>query len=396
MPALGPRAGFAAVAVAFWVAMLGTTLPTPIYPLYEARFGFSQLLVTVIFATYAAGVIAGLLAFGRLSDALGRKRVLLPGLALSALSAVCFLLADGLPLLLLGRLISGVSAGIFTGTATATLLDLAEPAGLSKARATLLATAVNMLGLGSGPMLAGVLVQEAGAPLRTAFWVDIALVAVGAAALALAPETVRRGDHAAVVAARRPQLPAVPPEVRGVFARSALAGFAGFAVLGLFTAVAPAFLGQVLGETSAVLTGAVVLAVFVASAAGQALVDRLGPERSFGLGCGILVVGMAILAGGLGAEVLALLVAGGVVAGLGQGLSFRAALGSVTAAAPDARRGEVSSAFFVVAYVALSVPVIGVGLLAKATDLQTAGLVFSGVVALLAAGVLAALRRADG
>src|ERR1700729_2374057 len=138
------RFGFAAAALALAVAMLGTTLPTPLYGLYRQRFGFSELMITVIFATYAAGVIASLLLllFGRLSDQIGRRRMLLPGLVLSALSAVCFLTATGLPLLLVGRVLSGLSAGIFTGTATATLLDLA-PAGRRR-RATLVAAMANM------------------------------------------------------------------------------------------------------------------------------------------------------------------------------------------------------------------------------------------------------------
>src|SRR3954453_16311367 len=58
---LGRRAGFAAAALALAVAMLGTTLPTPLYPLYQERYGFSELTITVIFAVYAAGVIAGLI-----------------------------------------------------------------------------------------------------------------------------------------------------------------------------------------------------------------------------------------------------------------------------------------------------------------------------------------------
>jgi MFS family permease len=133
---LGPRFGFAAAAfaLAVAVAMLGTTLPTPLYGLYRQQFGFSELMITVIFATYAAGVIASLLLFGRLSDQIGRRRVLLPGLVLSALSAVCFLTASGLPLLLTGRVLSGLSAGIFTGTATATLIDLAPGGAVAEPR----------------------------------------------------------------------------------------------------------------------------------------------------------------------------------------------------------------------------------------------------------------------
>ena len=108
--------------------MAGTTLPTPLYPIYQHELGFSGLTITVIFAMYAAGVIAALILFGNLSDQIGRKRTLLPGLAAAAASAVVFLLAHGLAPLLLARFLSGVSAGIFTGTATATLMDLAPRA----------------------------------------------------------------------------------------------------------------------------------------------------------------------------------------------------------------------------------------------------------------------------
>src|SRR5437588_10287812 len=146
MPKAGAtsRVAFAGVTYAFATVMLSTTLPTPLYVLYRQRFGFSELMITVIFATYAAGVISALLLFGRLSDEIGRRRLLLPGLGLSALSAVCFLAANGLPLLLAGRLLPGLSAGIFTGTATATLVDLAPPE--RRGRAPLRATLANMAG----------------------------------------------------------------------------------------------------------------------------------------------------------------------------------------------------------------------------------------------------------
>ena len=59
--ALSRPAGFVAAAYAYAVAMLGTTLPTPLYPSYQEQWGFSDLTITVIFATYAVGVIAALL-----------------------------------------------------------------------------------------------------------------------------------------------------------------------------------------------------------------------------------------------------------------------------------------------------------------------------------------------
>src|ERR1700724_1655759 len=105
--------------------MAGTTLPTPLYGLYRVQIGFSELMVTVVFAVYALGVIAALLVAGDFSDILGRRPVLLFALGLAVLSAVCFLFEDGLPLLFVGRLLSGFSAGLFSGAATAAVLELA-------------------------------------------------------------------------------------------------------------------------------------------------------------------------------------------------------------------------------------------------------------------------------
>jgi hypothetical protein len=65
----------------------------------------------------------------------------------------------------------------------------------------------------------------------------------------------------------------------------------------------------------------------------------------------------------------------------------------VNAASPAAQRAEVASSFFVVASVAISLPVIGEGVLAQLVGLRTAGLVFAAAVAALAALVLALLAR---
>ena len=383
----GSPAALALAAYAFAATMLGTTLPTPLYSLYQRRFGFSELMITVIFATYAAGVIAALLLFGRLSDEVGRRPVLFLGLAISALSAVSFLLAAGLALLLMGRVLSGLSAGIFTGTATATIVEVA-PEG-SRSRATLVATVANMGGLGCGPLLAGLLAQIAGTPLRTSFWVDLGLLVPAAVGVLLLPEPVSDRGKARL----RVQAPRVPAQVRATFVPAALAGFAGFAVLGLMTAVTPAFLGRELSVSSDAIVGLVVFAAFAASTAGQALLEVVPSRAAMPGGCATLIAGMGLLAWGLAATSLALLILGIVLAGAGQGLSFRAALAAVNEASPPQQRGEVASSFFLVAYVAISVPVIGEGLLAQAAGLRAAGLIFAGVVAAIAAVVLALLAQ---
>jgi MFS family permease len=380
------RFAFATVADAFLITMAGTTLPTPLYVLYRARFGVSEFMVTVIFATYAAGVIAALLLFGRLSDDVGRRRALVPGIVLSALSAAAFLLAHGLALLIVGRVFSGLSAGIFTGTATATLLDLAPPE--ARSRATLVAAMVNMGGLGLGPLLSGLLLQWAELPLRLVFWVDLGLLVPALAAVLLVPEPPAQRRRLRL----RPQALSVPSEIRPAFVRAAMAGFAGFAVLGMFTAVSPAFLAGLLHERSHALLGVVVCVVFLASTVGQLALDRLRSSAALPLGSGALIAGALLIALSLAVSSLDLLVLGGIVAGFGQGLSFRAGLAALNADAPAQHRAEVASSFFVVAYVALSIPVIGVGILAQAAGLRAAGLVFTIAVAALAAAVAVSVR----
>ena len=332
-------------------------------------------------------MIASLLLFGRLSDQIGRRRVLLPGLALSALSAVCFLTATGLPLLMTGRVLSGLSAGIFTGTATATLIDLA-PDG-RRGRATLVATMANMGALGAGPLLTGLLSQWAGSPLRLTFWVDLALLVPAAIGIWAMPEPVASTSHPQL----RPQALKVPMEMRPMFIEPALAGFAGFAVLGLLTAVTPAFLGQELGVTSRAIVGLVVFSVFAASLVGQLALEFIPERAAIPTGAGALIAGMGSLALGLAASSLALLVLGCVIAGFGQGLSFRGGLMQVNERAPAAERGAVASSFFVVMYIAISVPVIGEGVLAQAVGLRAAGLVFAALVAALSVAVLVRLAR---
>ncbi len=375
------------IGLAFAITMLGTTLPTPLYPLYEKAFGFDELVTTVVFAAYAVGVTIALLVFGSWSDQLGRRPMLQAGLALSGLSAIVFLLAGALGWLFVGRVLSGLSAGIFTGTATATIVDLAPDHG--KARASLIAAGVNMGGLGAGPLLAGILAQYAPLPRSVCFIVDLGLVAVAVLGVQAVAEPVRRASTPYL----RPQKIDVPIEIRGVFTRAAIAGFAGFAVLGLFTAVSPAFLATVLHETNHALTGAVVISVFIASTIGQSLSSTISEQRALIVGCVGLIAGMILVGASLPIRSLAVLIAGGVIAGLGQGLSFRAGLGAVTGAAPPDKRGEITSSYFVMLYVGIAIPVIGEGAAAQAFGLIASGIVFAALVGILAAIAVLLLVR---
>ncbi|MBI3217123.1 MAG: MFS transporter [Mycobacterium sp.] len=373
----------ALLAYAFAAIMLGTTLPTPIYALYAEEMHFSVLTTTVIYATYAGGVLVALLVFGRWSDAVGRKPMLLAGAGFALASAVVFLFADSVPQLLVGRVLSGLSAGVFTGTATAAIIEAAPERW--RGRAAAVATVANIGGLGLGPLLAGVLVQYAPDPLQLSFAIHIGLVALAIVAVFVVAETSERGAGIGF------QRLSIPPQTRAVFVVAATAAFAGFSVMGMFTAVAPSFLSQVVGIQNHAAAGAIVASIFATSAAAQILAIRIPPARAIAAGCAALVVGMIMLAAALHFSSLLGLLAAAVVAGVGQGLSFGRGLAAVAERTPPERRAEVSSTYFVVAYIAISVPVIGEGLAAQHWGLRTAGVSFAIAVAALAALCLAAV-----
>jgi MFS family permease len=186
--------GFWVAAVAFLVSMGFSAVPTPLCALYQQRDGISSLMVTVVYAVYAVGVIGSLFLGGHLSDWIGRRRVFVPALLASALSAAVFIVDPSLPGLIVARIICGISVGLTTATATSYLAELhasGRPSG-SQRRAEAVATASNLGGIGFGPLAAGLLAQFAPAPLRLPYLMfGIALITL-AMAVALSPETVRR------------------------------------------------------------------------------------------------------------------------------------------------------------------------------------------------------------
>lgn len=378
---------FLGAAFAFSVTMMGTTMPTPLYPVYQDTFGFSELMITIIFAAYAGGVIAALVLTGRWSDQLGRRPLLFAGLTCSVISDLVFWQASGLEMILAGRVLSGLSAGIFTGTATVAVLELAPPHW--RERATFFATAANMGGLGLGPMLAGAISQYLPSPLELTYLIHIGLALLALLCVWSAPETVSKPAKPELTVQRLN----VPPEVRGVFVPAAIAGFAGFAVCGFFTSIAPALMGKVLGYDNRLLVGVVAGSIFIASTLGQLMQGSLPLKLRLPLGCITLVIGVIPVALGIHNQSLGLFMLGAVIAGVGQGIAFRAGMGAIAAASPPAERAAVTSTFFIVAYVAISVPVIGIGVMASMISLQTTGIIFSLFVGSLAAVALLLLIR---
>jgi len=378
---------FIAMALVFAVGMLGTTLPTPLYSLYQQRLGISDLLVTVIFATYAFGVLGALVLTGSWSDQVGRRPMIAGGLLFSAASSLLFLRGGSLWLLLFGRGLSGLSAGLLTATATVTIIELAPER--QKVHAAMLAAAANMGGLGLGPLLAGAFSQYLPWPMRLTYLVHLGMIAVAAGMLQGCPETVERPSRLRL----RRQTLRLPAAVRAAFLPAAVASFAGFALLGLLTSLEPAIAGRIIGVTNRALIGALVFLVFMASLCGQILQRRLASSRQLPVSCVVLILGAGLLAGSIAFSSFALLIFGAMVSGLGQGGIFAASILAVTAASPANERAEVTSLLFIVIYLAVALPVLGLGVAADAVGLRAAGITFTVLVMLTSIAALAVLIR---
>ncbi|UTD28666.1 MFS transporter [Bradyrhizobium sp. WD16] len=373
---------FSASAWALCVVLIGANMPTPLYPIWEVRWGFSTVTLTAIFAAYVVGIILALLIVGRLSDTIGRRRVLLSALALALIAAAMFWFAQSVSWLLAARAVQGLAVGSATGTATAALVDYATEERPD--RAPLVGAVSSVFGLSLGPLIAGVIAENTDTPDAAIWLVDFVFVLSGLVFAAMALPRVRAGTHFQF----RIQRVGVPYDIRSVFLGCAGVFVCGWVATALFLALGPTFVLSLLHLKSFAIAGAAVFGVFAASAVAQ-LLSRLLPasatrERTEMAG-GLAVLGLGLVSFllALEHESLVLFVAGTLLVGAGQGVSYRGSLAALQAAAPLTRRGEVMAAYYLSAYVGVAILIPMVGLISPLVGLVTACIVFCVVLAFI-------------
>jgi MFS family permease len=209
--ALSKRSSFWAAAVIAFLPFAANAAASPLYRVYQAQFRFSATTLTLLFAVYIVVLLVTLLFLGSLSDHVGRRPVMLVGLAIGALACGLFLVANGIGLLFAARALQGVAGGLMAGGASAALLDLRPHSSV----APLVSSAAATGGQALGAIGASVLAQYAPAPTHLVWYVLLAAFVAGIfAVLAMGePGTVRPGMRASL----RPHV-SVPPAARGAFA----------------------------------------------------------------------------------------------------------------------------------------------------------------------------------
>lgn len=293
--AAGGRSPLAVLFVTVFLDLVGFGIVIPLLPLYAERFGAGPVGAAWLLAVYSLMQFLFAPWWGRLSDRVGRRPVLLVGLFGAALSYLAFGLAGTLPVLFAARIAGGVM-GANVGVAQAYIADVTEPR--DRARGMGMIGAAFGLGFIFGPALGGLLSR----------WGPEAPF-VGAAALAalngvlawfrlpesLPPEVRAGRARAAGLWTRLATVADAAPRLRRLY----LAGFLATLALACVEAVVGLWAARRWGATAETIGyGFAVIGVVAAAAQGLMvgpLVRRLGERRSALLGLALLSLSMAAI-----------------------------------------------------------------------------------------------------
>ena len=352
---LSQRLAYALSAAIIGAALFASVAPSPLYQTYARLWGFSSVLLTLVFATYAVGVLAALLLAGRVSDVVGRRPVL--SVALSALLAatVLYIAAQSVAWLFAARAVQGLATGLALGTASAGLLDFhprqdSEDVGLTNG-------VVSAAGLGLGALASSALVQFLPAPRVLPYVVVFILFAVALVGVTLMPEPVASRSRLRL----SPQRPHVPSSVRQHFVLAALAVISAYSIGGLLFALGPALSARVFESSNHVVTGTSLFLLPAAGAVAQLAYGRRTAWVGAATGAVALALGVGLIVLSAAADSAVALIVGLLIGGAGFGLAFLGSLRALSAKIPLAHRAGVMSAFFVAAYAALSIPAVLAG-----------------------------------
>ncbi len=382
------RRGFRIVTTVLGFSLTAASAPTPLYGVYAADWNFSEITLTVVFAVYAVALLGALLAFGTLSDAIGRKPVIITALACQVIGLLWFITADSVAWLVAARIAQGLATGLVSAAVSAALLDLQPPGrtGLAALMNALVSTA----GLGAGALGSGALVEYAPHPERLVY---VVLLLAAVLLLVVTPAFVDES----VTTRSRPRLwssISVPKPVRPAFLAAAPCLVATLALGGLYLSLGPALASRLSNSHNHLLGGAVP-AMLCGTGALATAVLRSAPARSCMIvGCTTLVAGSLLTATALSLDSPALFYVSTVIAGVGFGTGYLGALRSLVSLVDPQHRAALVSAIYIVVYTAFSVPVVVAGVMATHIGLRHTAIIFCVVLAVLAlTALVATLRR---
>jgi MFS family permease len=378
---LSDRAAYWLAVAVVGLCLFASVTPSPLYPTYGAVFALSPSTLTLIYATYAFGVLVPLLLAGHASDELGRRPVLLGSLATLMIATSLFAVADSAAWLFVARGLQGLATGVALSAASAAMLDFhprRDPSAVGLANGVASAGGVAL-----GILASSVLVQFGERPRVLPFVLLFVLLAVTLAGAYRMPEPVTAPARFRLTVER----PSVPPVVRAPFLVAALAVLASWSIGGLFFSLGPALGAHLFGSANVIVAEIGVVTLTGTAAVAQLVLGRTRPWVCASAGSLALALGMVLIVVSTASDSSATYLAGSIVGGAGFGLAFLGGVRALVGVIPSDRRAAVLSAFYIVAYSALSIPAVVAGALVNDLGLETTFEVFGSVVAAIAIAV---------
>lgn len=358
---------------------------TPLYAHWQQTLGFASGTLTVIFGLYILGLLLTLAIAGQLADHFGRKALLVPGILIAIVAALLFENAHSVAVLMLGRLLSGISVGIVVSAGMANVVEHASES--RKSFASLIASVSMVLGAGTGPLLAGVIAQYVADPIAWVFNTEIAL-------LTLALWVVLRQPHRKLGSgAFRPKLPSIARQHIGVVARGVSFFGPGLTSTCFVLALGPKLVVTLLHANSPLIAGAMAFVMFLTAVGVQFAAKQRSMTQLFVLSGVSTLLSMGSLWLALHVGSLGWLVAAALLAGAGQGLGQLGGLTLIARHIAPQRRAEANAIFNMGGYVPAGILPVATGYLIDLFGMQTVISALAGVIALLAVAALTALQR---
>jgi MFS transporter, DHA1 family, tetracycline resistance protein len=329
-------AGFGTIWTAVAVDLIGFGIVLPILPIYARRYHTTSFEATMLVAAFSAATFVASPLWGRLSDRIGRKPVLVVSLVGTAVGSLLTGLAGGLPLLFAGRILDGAS-GASISVAQAAAADISRPA--ERSRLFGLLGAAFGLGFVAGPAI-GALAALSGP--RVPFFIAAGLA--GANSLIAWRRLPETRPPAPVAGARRPGPIAALMGARGAAALiavafSAMVAFSGFEAT--FALFGQKRFGFGIASAAAVFAAVGALIVVVQGLLVHPMVTRLGEVPTLLIGLGANTAGLVLMAlahsWSLAAPALVFLTTG-------QGLVQTTMATALVSRADPASRGQVLGA----------------------------------------------------
>lgn len=368
------------------VGVMGAALISPLYALYQQAWQLRASDISLIYVLYMCGGLCALLFLGRLPDRIGFQRVMLFFLLLTLAGTLISMLAWNLSSLIVGRFMVGIASSLITISATTglTVLAATERTRLPPHRVAMVASFLNVLGFGLGPLIGGMAGQWLPQPLVTAYVAPLVLGCVGVAGLVMLKlPPAQKAQGRLQWSDCKPRLTWPRREDSLAFVLTCGYPFVAFGVFGLYASMAPLFLQQMIPWSGPAVSGTAIAVILLVSASIQLLAVHLPLHRCGFAGMALLVVSNAMLMANLQLQSTWLFVLGVSLTALGHGMSMLAGMTMVGRIARPENRAGMLSTYQTIGLLGSMLPMMAVGWIADHWSINAAVSVFACFVMVL-------------